>query len=149
MADTLSRKLTAAKNDEIIPGIKSASGVEAINHALFVDDMFLLGGASLRLERLFKEIMQHFCIISGALINNWKSVVYGWNVDPSSIANISQILGFYGFDTWYKVKYLGLPLTLEQNNLSLWLEIIINLKAKIASWGGHWLTKAGKLVLIK
>ena len=109
----------------ILPNnINSASGVESINHALFVDDTLLLGGASLRLERIFKEIMQHFCIISGALINNRKSVVYGWNANPSSIANISQILGFDGFDTWDKVKYLGLPLTLGQNNPSLWLEII-------------------------
>ena len=57
MEDSLSRKLTAGKNDGIIPGIKSASGVESINHALFVDDTLLLGGASLRLEIIFKEIM--------------------------------------------------------------------------------------------
>ena len=70
MADTLSRKLIAGKNDGIILGIKSASGVESINHALFADDTLLLGGALLRLERIFKEIMQIFCLISGALINN-------------------------------------------------------------------------------
>ena len=108
----------------------------------------ILGGASLRLERIFKEIMQNFCTISGALINNLKSVVYGWNADHSTIANISQNLGFDGFLTWDKVKYLGLPLTLGHNNPSLSLEIS-KLKAKIASWGGHWLTSAGKLVLIK
>ena len=77
MADSLSRKLTIRKIVGIILGIKPASGVESINHALFVDDTLLLGGASLRLARIFKEIMQHFCIISGALINNQKSVVYG------------------------------------------------------------------------
>ena len=117
MVDTLSRKLTVGKNDGIIPGIKSTSGVESINYALFVDDTLLLGGASLRLERIFKEIMQHFCIISGALINNRKSLVYGSNADPSTIANISQILGFDGFFSWNKVKYLGLPLTLGKTTL--------------------------------
>ena len=111
MDDTLSRKLTKGKNDGIILGTKSASGVESINHALFVDDTLLLGETSPRLARFFKEIMKHFCMISGALINNQKSVVYGWNVDPSSMVNISQILGFDGFDSWDKVKYLGLPLT--------------------------------------
>ena len=75
--------------------------------------------------------------------------MYGWNVDHSTIANISQILGFEGFASWDKVKYLGLPLTLGKNNPSLWLEIIGKIKAKIASWGGHWLTKAGNLTLIK
>ena len=93
--------------------------------------------------------MQHFCTISGALINNRKSPVYGWNVDPSLMANISQILGFDGFDSWDKVKYLGIPLTLGKNNPSLWMEIISKLKSKIASWSCHWLTMARKLVLIK
>ena len=96
MADTLSRKLTARKNDGIISGIHSTNGVEAINHALFADDTLLLGGASLKMERVFAEIMHHLCIISGALINNRKSVVYGWDVDHS---NISHILGFEGFST--------------------------------------------------
>ena len=40
MVVALSKKLTAGKNEGIIPGIHLASGVEAINHALFVDDTF-------------------------------------------------------------------------------------------------------------
>ena len=35
------------------------------------------------------------------------------------------------------------------NKPSLWLEVISKLKAKIASWGGQWLTKAGNLIMIK
>ena len=99
MVHSLSRKLSARKKLGIIPSIKSTSGFESINHALFADDTLILGGASLRLERIFKEIMQNFCTISGALINNLKSVVYGWNADHSTIANISQTLGFDGFFT--------------------------------------------------
>ena len=57
MVDSLSRKLTVGKNVGTILGIKSTSEVDSINHALFVDDMLLLGGASLRLARVSKEIM--------------------------------------------------------------------------------------------
>ena len=32
---------------------------------------------------------------------------------------------------------------------SLWSGVISKLKAKINSWGGHWLTMAGKLILVK
>ena len=149
MADSLSRKLIVGKNDGIIPGITSAMGVEAINHALFGDDTLLLGGASLKMVRAFSQIMHQFCIISGELINKSKSVMFGWNVDQSKFTKISQILGFEGYVIWDKVKYLGLPLTLGQNNPSLWLEIISKIKAKIVSSGGHWLKKAGKLILIK
>ena len=119
MADSLSRKLSARKIDGIILGISTSIGVEAINHTLFADDTLLLGGASLKMARAFFEIMQHFCIISGALINNRKSAVYGWNVDQSKVDKISQILGFEGYAYWDKVKYLGLPLTLGKNNPSL------------------------------
>ena len=65
------------------------------------------------------------------------------------MANISHILGFEGYVSWDKVIYLGLPLTLGKNIPSLWLDIIGKLKAKITSCGGHWLTKVGKLILIK
>ena len=81
--------------------------------------------------------MHHFCIISGDLINIRKSALYGWNTDQQKMDKISQILGFEGYATWDKVKYLGLPLTLGQNNPSLWLEIVNNINAKIVSWGGH------------
>ena len=119
MVDALSRKLFAGKDGGIIPGIKSASGVDSINHALFADVSLLLGGALVRMARDFKEILQFFFLISGALINIRKSAVYGWNTDHSTIVNISHILDFVGYDTWDKIKYLGLPLTLGQNNLSL------------------------------
>ena len=73
----MSRKITTGKNEGIILGILSASGVEAINHALFADDTLILGGDSLKMARFFVEIIHHFCIILGALINNRKSVGYG------------------------------------------------------------------------
>ena len=58
-------------------------------------------------------------------------------------------MGFFGFDKWEKIKYLGLPLTLGSSPPSLWLDVLAKLKSKIASWVGQWLTKAGKLILIK
>ena len=62
---------------------------------------------------------------------------------------ISNTLGFPSFVQWVKIKYLGLPLTLGASLPSLWLDVLSKLKAKIVSLGGHWLTKAWKLVLIK
>jgi hypothetical protein len=58
-------------------------------------------------------------------------------------------LGFSGYASWEKIKYIGLPLTLGSNKASLWEEIISKFKAKISAWGGQWLTNAGKLTLIK
>jgi hypothetical protein len=149
MADSLSRKLTVEKKVETVPGIRLVRELEPINHALFVDDSLLLGGASIRIAQTFSNILQSFCRISGALINKKKSAVYGWNVDQQTIQRIAQFLGFTGYASWEKIKYLRLPLTLGSNKSSLWTEIISKIKTKIAAWGGQWLTTAGKLILIK
>ena len=109
-------------------GIKFARGVDSINHALFADYSLLLGGASLKIARDFKGILQNFCLVSGALINNRKSVVYGWNIDHSTILNITNLLEFPGYDIWDQIKYLGLPLSLSQNKPSLWMEVISKIK---------------------
>ena len=85
MAESLSRKISAEMVAGTIPGIKAARGVVPINHALFVDDSLLLGGASLNIARAFNEVIQNFCQSSGALINKRKSDVFGWNVDQMTI----------------------------------------------------------------
>ena len=77
MAESLSKKLTVKKEAGYIPGIKIAKGVDPINHALFADDSLLLGGDSLKIAQAFNGFLQNFCLISGALINKKKSVVYG------------------------------------------------------------------------
>ena len=149
MVESLSRNFTTELVAGSLHGIKAARGVDPINHAIFADDSLLLGGASLNIVLAFTEILQNLCLTSGALINKSKSDVYGWNVDHLTILRIAHSLGFLGFDKWDKINYLGLPLTLGPNPSLLWLEVICKLKTKIVSWGGQWLTKAGKLILIK
>ena len=68
MAESLSRKLSAELAIGSLLGIKIASGVNPINHALFADDSLLLGGVSLSIARDFNGILLNFCLISGALI---------------------------------------------------------------------------------
>jgi hypothetical protein len=93
MADSLSRKLTAEKLIGTIPGIRAMRGTEPINHALFIDDSLLLGGASLKIARDFNEVIQSFCRVSGALVNRRKSAVYGWEVDQHPFTGSHNPLG--------------------------------------------------------
>ena len=132
-----------------LPGIKISRGIDPINHALFVDDSLLLRGASLMIVRAFNVVLQKFCQSSRALINKSKSGVYGWNVDQGALHRISDFFGFFGYDKWDKITYLGLPLMLGKTTPSLWLDVLAKLKKKITYWGGQWLSKAGKLILIK
>ena len=101
------------------------------------------------IARAFKDILNKICLSSGALINKNKSAVYGWNIDQLALLQISDLFGFPGFVKWEKIKYLGLPLNLGPAPPSLWIEVLAKFKAKIASWGGQWLSKSRKLILIK
>ena len=53
MSETLSRKLIFENEAGYIMGIRIARGVGPINHALFIDDSLLLGGASMNISQYF------------------------------------------------------------------------------------------------
>ena len=65
LVDSLSRKLIVERNVGAILGIRSTKGIDPINHALFADDSLLLGGASSKITRAFREILQSFYSILG------------------------------------------------------------------------------------
>eukprot|EP00253_Pinus_taeda_P033787 PITA_33787 len=79
-ADSLSRKLSAEKDSSSLLGLKPSNNSPAQNHALFVDDSLLLGGASVRIAKAFDVVLKCYCRVSGASINERKSEVYGWNI---------------------------------------------------------------------
>eukprot|EP00253_Pinus_taeda_P006725 PITA_06725 len=149
MADSLSRKLNAERDTGILPGLKTTPGTEPSNHALFADDSLLLGGASTRIARAFDKVLRSYCRVTGAAVNNNKSEVFSWNINQQELAGITSILGFKGNTEWDRFTYLGLPIISGINKRALWSGIISKMKKKIAAWGGHWLTKGGKVVLIK
>jgi len=149
MADSLSRKLNAERDAGILPGLKTTIGAEPSNHALFADDSFLLGGASIRIARAFDTVLRNYCRVTGVAVNDNKSEVFSWNIDQQELAGITSILGFKGHTVWDRFNYLGLPIISGINKRALWSGIISKMKNKIAAWGGYWLTKGGKVILIK
>eukprot|EP00253_Pinus_taeda_P001754 PITA_01754 len=149
MADSLSRKLTAEITAGSLPGLKPSSGVDPLNHALFADDSLLLGGASTRIAKAFDSVLKSYCRVSEAQVNESKSEIYSWNINKQELIGISNALGFKGHTRWDRFKYLGLPITNGPNRRSLWSDIICKIKTKIATWGGFWLSKGGKVILIK
>ena len=82
---SLSSKLTIERNVGTIPGIRLTKGIEPVNRALFDVDSLLLGGSSLRIARVFQDILQRYCVVLGAMVNKIKSVVYRWNTDEQTI----------------------------------------------------------------
>eukprot|EP00253_Pinus_taeda_P019656 PITA_19656 len=149
MEDSLSRKLTAERLNGNISSLKPSHGADALNHALFADNSLLLSEASTKIAKAIDSVLRSYCKASRELINESKSEVFSWNIDQRELTGITTLLGFKGQATWDKFKYLGLPIISGANKRSLWSEIISKIKTKIATWGGYWLTKGGKVILIK
>eukprot|EP00253_Pinus_taeda_P016670 PITA_16670 len=149
MAEALSRKLKAKRVSGSLPGLKPTSRINPLNHALFADDSILLGGASSGIAKAFDTVIKNYCKVSGALVNEKKSEVFSWNINQQELNIIANILGFKGHSQWDRIRYLCLPIISGVNKRSLWSDIIGKFKTKISKWGGYWLTKGGKVILIK
>eukprot|EP00253_Pinus_taeda_P005951 PITA_05951 len=149
MADSLSRKLAVEKSVGSLPGLKPSEVSTPLNHALFADDSLLLGGVSTRIAKAFDNVLKSYYRVTGALINESKSEIYSWNAEQQEITNTPRILGFKGQAKWDSFRYLGLPISSGANKRCFWTHIISKIKSKITNWGGYWLTKGGKSILIK
>ena len=126
-----------------------ARGTKDINHAQFADDTILLGGASQIIARCFKSEITRYCHASGSKINLRKSQIYGWNVNPREMLEISRVLNMKGVVSWESFNYLGVPIFKTKTNSSAWQPIVEKSKSKITGWGTAWLNLAGKVILIK
>lgn len=71
-----------------------------------------------------------------------------WNLKNRVAANISRILGINVHTHWDKFTYLGLPITYGNSNARKWDDMLNKITRRIIRWGGQWLSKAGKLILV-
>jgi hypothetical protein len=112
-----------------------AHNVKHINHAQFVDDTLLLGGANNNSARCFKTELYMYKEVSGSEISLHKSKIFGWNCTIREITDISRIIRMEGTITWDSIKYMGIPLFKSIPRVIHWLPLLENLKLKIQSWG--------------
>jgi hypothetical protein len=63
-------------------GLRIAPGVKEINHAQFMDEMLLMGGASVHTTKKFKMELDAYKEISGSEVSLTKRKIYGWNISP-------------------------------------------------------------------
>ena len=124
-------------------------GTKDINHAQFMDDTILLGGASLIIAHRFKLELTRYCQASGSKINLRKSQIFGWNINPREMLDISWVLDMDGVVSWDSFNYLGVPIFKLKPMSSAWNPIVDKIKKKITGWGTAWLNLAGKVILIK
>jgi len=72
-------------------------GVKYINHAQFADGTLLMGGASVQTTKKFKKELDVNTKITGIMLSLTKSKIYGWNIIPREMFDISRVLGMEGY----------------------------------------------------
>ena len=90
----MSRRLQDLQESSDLKGSKIDRGVKATNHAQFVDDTIMLGGASTTIANKFKCALSTFLKATDGKVNSTKSKVYGWNCPPGALEKIARTLGF-------------------------------------------------------
>ena len=148
-ASVLSFQLEVARHDQDLPGIRMARGSKDINHAQFADDTRLLGGSSQTISCRFKNEINRYCLASGSKLNLRKSQIYGWNINPRDMLDISRVLNMDGTVSWESFTYLRVPIFKNKSKSSAWSPIVDKIKKKIIGWGTAWLNLGGKVILIK
>ena len=93
--------------------------------------------------------MNRYCQVSSSKINFRKSKIYGWNINPREMLEITSVLNMDGDVTRDSFNYPGVPIFKTNSKSSAWRPIVEKIKRKIMGWGAICLNLAGKVVLIK
>ena len=89
----MSKKLQDLQINGELRGLKIAKGVKNANHAQYVDDTIILGGSSVIIAEIFKEVISMFLKAYDGKVNAVKTKIYGWNYVAITMATIARTLG--------------------------------------------------------
>jgi hypothetical protein len=117
-----------------------------VSHLLFVDDTFIFCEPKVEQLRDLRCLLLCFEAVSELKINLLKSVIVPI-CEVEDVEGLSRILGC-GVET-LPLTYLGLPLGARYKDPFIWNKVIEKMKSKLARWKCMYLSKGGRLTLIK
>ncbi|XP_071713091.1 uncharacterized protein [Rutidosis leptorrhynchoides] len=79
-------------------------------------------------------------------MNAIKTTLYGIHVSREDMVLFSAL--FYCKVGVFPIEYLGIPIALSCNKISMWDSIIKKIKKKLAGWKGRCLSFGGRLVMV-
>eukprot|EP00253_Pinus_taeda_P028824 PITA_28824 len=148
VAEGLSQLILKAKREGVIKGLEVAVNL-CITHLLFVDDILLFSNGNQVEIKEIKRILELFMKATGMQVNFRKSqlILDGFNRQEES--HITFVLPFNVQKLGDPFKYLGFWLKPDTYKKQDWNWLIAKIEARISHWGFKWLSRAGRLTLIK
>ncbi|OMO90964.1 reverse transcriptase [Corchorus capsularis] len=111
------------------------------------DDLFLFGRASEKQAETVREVLDRFCLASGAEVSLEKSRVF---ISPkASGSNVRLVSNLLGIGLTNDLgKYLGIPLVHKKVGVSLYRELIDKVATHLSGWKAKLLNMAGRATLV-
>lgn len=144
----LSRVISSARDRHHLTGIKIVDNL-FLTHLLFVDDILIFLNGSIGDSTSLHGSILLFQQATGMLINNNKSTItmVGCSIHQSTFA--SQRFPFTYSNLADGIKYLGFRLKPSGYKIADWVWLITKVEKRIQVWYHRYLSRAGRLVLIK
>ena len=147
--EALSRLMDRAVHGGHLSGftVGTSEGMDVmVTHLLFADDTLMFcEAAPPQIEKL-GCVLTWFEAISGLKINLGKLEM----VPVGVVSNMEVLAGILGCKcASLPLKYLGLPLGAKFKETTIWNPIIEKMERRLAGWKRLYLSKGGKVTLIK
>ena len=147
--EALSRMLDVAASAGQFSGFSVGSMVGPsvmVSHLLFADDTLIFCDVEPSQIANLRAVLARFEEVSGLRINLGKSEL----VLVGGVPNLATLMGLLGCgQSSLPLKYLGLPLGAKFKNLFVWNPILERMERRLIGWKRMYLSKRGKVTLIK
>ncbi|KAJ9700573.1 hypothetical protein PVL29_006060 [Vitis rotundifolia] len=118
----------------------------SVSYLLFADDTLLFCEDNRNQLEFWKWIVYCFEVVSGLKINMQKSEI----IPVGGVEDLDRAAAVFGCKVGnLPTTYLGLPLGVSHNSCRVWDGVEERFKRKLATWKTQYLSKGGRLTLIK
>eukprot|EP00253_Pinus_taeda_P029580 PITA_29580 len=148
VAEGLSRLIHNARRSNKIKGIEVAINLY-ISHLLFVDDILIFSNGSHNELKELRDIFDLFMKATGMLINSGKSQVCVAGFNRREVSAMTNLFPFHTQSLDTSFKYLGFWFKPDAYKKKDWNWLIAKIEARISHWSFRWLSRAGRLTLLK
>lgn len=125
-----------------------ASNIQ-ITHLLFMDDIFLFSRGNKCEIRTLKDILDLFMKATSLAINKKKYSLSHEGIVEADLLWTLDLLPFLHTSLDSSIKYLGFLLKPDGYRKQGWFWLVSKIEKRINSWSNKWLSRVGRLVLIK